>query len=308
MMWRSATCFASVAMLAVCVGCTGGSPSADAFAVSTQQAAPHVAAGEVAEAAVAPEDEDIRRLEAARGLVGPGDMEQGVFVWSEPGFRQKYYGTNFREFEVLDEVLDGAGEWIGKVHARRADFQVICVASARKDVLAMAGFAENGDFVLQRWTLEALDTEGAEAPAEAGRARLIDKRFVVTDIFRGPLAQGVAGLDFDLEQRFLVALVKDGRTTTLYAFDNVAGAVPRVLTDAQRLPALATMTNVQKFDHGKLGRVWRLDNFPLMSRSILLIDAANDGAFDGEPELVERANLEARGMDDYALWNSLHGP
>ena len=237
--------------------------------------------------------------DAAGAEAGLGFMEEGMPIWSNGNFRQTLFATNFRDIRVLDEMKSG-GTWSSLSFTRTANFDVLRVASATRDVFALAGFDEDGDFVLQRWKLQS--NIAVEPPV------LVPKHFVVVEIFRGPLAPEIRALEFDAETRFILALLRDPPISTLYRFENVPGATPTVHSDSTAVPALAVMNYMKKFDHSEVGRLWRLDDNPVYNFRVFLVDFENDGVFDGPPFPITRLAWESTGLDAYDFWDPLMGP
>lgn len=234
----------------------------------------------------------------------------GVFVWIDTDTRQKFELTDFRDLVVIDERLNNATrEWESIRHTSSASFHMMRTASAHDDVFCFAGFAANGDFVLQRWLLfpQEADVAGSSEPL-VNRDGLVPKSFRKTDIFRGTLCEGVVALEFDLEERFMLALTRTGSDYRLYRFENRPGATPNLVLESSSTPELADMRFLQKLQHGVLGRVWMLSSDIGMTSRIVLVDAYNDGAFDGAPLIGGSAYFASIGFDDYTQWDPLLGP
>lgn len=244
---------------------------------------------------------------AESATMGHGLIEPGMPIWRAATLRQTLFATNFREIRILDEVQD-QGEWVGLAHTRTADFDVLRIASAKKDLLALGGFDASGDFVLQRWKLKSvLGLASAQVGGQI-QAGLLHKVFQVSEIYRGPLAPEIRALEFDAEARFILALMGDPAGVTLYSFQNAMGTTPAVISDSSAVPDLAAMNFMKKFDHSQVGRLWRLDDHPVYALRVFLVDFDNDGIFDSAPIPFDRQAWEATGLDEYAFWDSLTGP
>ena len=228
--------------------------------------------------------------------------------WHEPGFVQRYHAADFQFFTVTDSALDPqTGAWNSVSFSQSSSFSFLCVGSARKDVWCLAGLApSSGDFVLERWQLKPKKFQasgGSSLPPG-----LISKRFATTGIYRGPLADSVVAVDFDPEGRFMMALVRNnGGPTILYRFDNQVNASPIVELDSSMIPELSQMTFMNRMQHATLGRVWIMRDSLNEDFSIALVDADNDGFFEGPPLDGHGAFWRTSGLDEYNMWDPLTG-
>jgi len=232
-----------------------------------------------------------------------------------PTYSQRFSVQNFREVVVREESTDSiTGAKAAIEHLGSSSFNIRATASARRDVFAFGGYARNNDFVLEVWELKPPESSasvlGAGGLAQPDSSvNLIPKRFYKTEIFRGPLADFVLGMDMDSEGRFIIALMGAGNDRFLYRFDTGGLQPPQLLFDVSTLPELASMVRIQKFQHAVLGRTWSLtdDDLPY-SVQILLTDSDNDGVFDGSPIVGDQALFQAAGIDAYEHWDSLDEP
>ncbi len=128
------------------------------------------------------------------------------------------------------------------------------------------------------------------------------------EIYRGPLAPEVIDLGFDPEQRFLMALLRDGTDVFLFRFDNAASTTPTLVVDSLSVPEAGAMQTIQRWNHEVLGRVRLLSDGPAYSTRIALVDSDNDGSFDGAPIIGDRTIFVTSGIDRCDLWDDLLGP
>lgn len=236
--------------------------------------------------------------------------DSGVVTWIDGwDFIQRYFCVDFSDLSVRDDQFDPeTGELKTRTHSSSASFDILYVASARLDLFCVAGFAPNGDFVLERWKLKPKVAYPGGPPATDLNGMVI-KAFKKTEIFRGPLASELIDVDFDPEARFMIALVRDpGGDYVLYRFDNAPSTTPVWLYDSVVLPELAAMTFLNRFDHYQLGRVWSMDDDFDYQLRILLIDSDNDGVFEDPPLIGDPTFYEANGLDTPEDWDDLRSP
>ncbi len=239
---------------------------------------------------------------------GSESWSPGCLLWLEDDFAQELHARDFRHVRIVDSVRDPeTDEWVEVERASAtASYRAWKFASGHLDLLGLAGFAPNGDIVIDRWELVGT---GAQPEPETAHlpARLREvKKLVQTTLYRGPLGEGLYELGFDLRARYLLALVAREDGVTLYRFDNVAPSVPQIVLDSEELPELGRMRTLERLRHEKLGYVWRLQDDPFhYTTRILLVDGDDDGVFDGEPLVGDGAWFRARGLTNGDDWDSL---
>lgn len=248
---------------------------------------------------------------AAAGL---GSWSEGVPVWSTSTESQRFVIRGFRDVEVIDRKLNATtGQWSSVTHYGSASFSVRDGASAGEDQLCFAGFAADGDFVLERWSLvpvAATSSTGGPSAQVLNQDGLPLKRMRKTEICRGPVADELRGIEFDAEGRYIMAHVVLQSQHLLYRFDNQENTDPVVVMDAYSLPELPLMTTMVKAHSSTYGRVLLLDDAPGGDYGIrvALVDPDNDGHFDAPPMVGDRAYFMAAGFYDPGAWVSLVGP
>jgi hypothetical protein len=237
----------------------------------------------------------------------------GIPSWADPGFRQVYGQSGSREFRVHDSGADPTSDtWQTLVHRERTSFDIHSVGSATKDVFCLAGFASNADFVLERWELVPATGPDSSAPETSAWPRahgLVHKAFQRTVLHRGPLAKEVVSVEADPEDRFVIAELRaDDGTVALYRFACIEAATPELLWDSTMLPELEQAESLQRFQHALFGRVWFLSNRTNHQWEIALVDADNDGSFDGPPLVGDPAFFDRIGFGVWDEWDPLLGP
>ncbi len=233
---------------------------------------------------------------------------EGVPLWVEDDFAQELHAVNFREVWIVDRARDPAtGEWVEVERARATtSYRAWKFAPAHVDVLGVAGFAPNGDVVIERWDLVPTGAPPGPEAADLPERLRTPKRFDRTTLYRGPLGEGLHGLGFELHGRYLLALVKQADGAQLVRFDSASPAIPRVVLDSATLPELAAMRTLDRFRHRTLGPVWRMQDHPLAyTTRIVLADRDGEGVFDAEPLVGDGAWFDARGLARAEDWDSL---
>lgn len=233
----------------------------------------------------------------------------GVPTWITSTFKQVYTIRDFRDVEVLDRQLNPqTGEWASFTFYGSASFDIVRAASAHQDLFCFAGFAVDGDFVVETWRAVPLTqtVDGATVPVTTSEGLAV-KRFRKQEIYRGRLVDGLVELEFDFEGRFIMALAEDDGVRWLYRFENEPNTQPQVFSGTPVLPELAEMSFMQKFQHTDLGRVWLLWDEPAYDVQIAFLDDDNDGVFDGTPMVGDRQYYESAGFQDPDVWNDLLG-
>lgn len=243
------------------------------------------------------------------------EWTEGVLAWRTPTFEQSYGASNFSFVTFTDRQLNsGTGEWSERTVAGSTAFDIVRIASARRDLFCVAGLTQSGSLVLERWELipvmvtVSLPEGGTATTAALDGNGMVIKRLAKTELYRGPLATEIHGLDYDDDDRFILCLTSHSGLYALYRFESSSFSTPVALLDSGTLPELAQMSFLSKHDHTLLGRVWRLDDNLIFSVRILFIDSDNDGAFDGSPVVGDRAFYATTGLDEYEQWDSLTSP
>jgi len=81
---------------------------------------------------------------------------------------------------------------------------------------------------------------------------------------------------------------------------------PLLLYDSSTIPELNDVQYAQKADHALLGRVFKFGTAFASHRRIMLVDANNDGSFDGPPLVGDDEYFASQGLDRYEDWFSLN--
>ena len=243
--------------------------------------------------------------------------EEGLPVWHEQDFRQTLLmslpgSDQPGEVELLQEAREpGSESWHESSVRADMNFRAWWGESAGRDRLALAGYTPDGELVIERWIVErpgAQVPDVGESPPIGASCAAPPLGFRIVELYRGRPEPRLIDFDYDFEGRFVLALMRDDEASYLYRFEARPGAEPRVLMDSRDLPELAAATSLGALRHAELGRVWILDDgFPYQTR-ILLVDANNDGEFDGDPLIGDEAFFEAAGLARWTDWDALLGP
>ena len=229
-----------------------------------------------------------------------GFWEPGSVVWRDSTHQQDLHMTDFEFVDIVDRYYDPpTGTWIEGVTHGSTSYSILRFGSAGADWFCFAGLAGNGDFVLERWKLKPKG--GMVPPPPYPLLKIIKK----IEVYRGQLADKVAGVGFDPERRFIIALLRDSAGTYLYRFDHQPSATPVLLYDESTLPELASMTTLDRYDHAVVGRVWTMQDNWIYSVQVVLIDSDNDGEFEGPPLIGNRTFFQAAGLNDPTQWDNL---
>lgn len=257
--------------------------------------------------------DSVKRVQAQAGSPRKqalGNWVEGVPSWSTPTFSQRYVVRGLRDVDIMERQYDTqAGQWSEVTHHGDAGFDIFCAASARQDLFCFAGFAGNGDLVLEQWTAEpVVRAAGGETIPVLTTEGMVVKGLRKVEIYRGPVAEELIALEFDAEGRFMLSLVRSGTVFALLRFDNEPSATPVVVSDSLTIPELAVVKRMRKLHHQTYGRVWELQDEVMFSIKVAFLDQDNDGVFDGSPLIGNRAFFAAAGFEDYDSWLSLLGP
>ncbi len=275
---------------------------------------------EVTENTTSPEpsapDGDGTKTQAAEGLAGLGYLGIGMLSWEDASIKQTYTASNYSSVEVFDRIVDPrSGEIETVLHERSAPFTLRDVDSATLDVFCVAGFKANGDFVLERWTLSPTllrfrigDSGLRIQEGPFGKNHL--KVFTRTEIYSGPLGSEYRAMAFDPEERFILVLLGDGTTRSLYRFNNEASTAPILMHTSAQIPELAIIGQMQCGTHVVVGRAWNFMAADMNDPTrLMLIDSDNDGTFDGAPLVGDLNSFYAAGIGPVAGdWDHHDGP
>ena len=246
-------------------------------------------AGPVGEPSVREVDEVLLSAETV-------DREGKIDSWAawQPVFRSDgrrqdiRYGQRFHEGPGAERFLlldaDARGE---VVHGFRASFEILYVATERRDRFFLLGRVERADgsdeFVIERWNARRLPLRGRDEPS--GEA-LPDVAMERTEIYRGTELGALTGVGADPDGRFLLlAAHRPGRVVALSPDGST-----EVLFHESEIAHLASVDMLTPTQHRTLGRVWMLEGG---ARWTLLIDADGDGAFESF-ETLTAAEWDAR--------------
>ena len=261
-------------------------------------------------------DGDGAEVQAAEGMAGLGYLGIGMLSWEDASIKQTYTASNYSSVEVFDRIVDPqSGEIETVLHERSAPFTLRDVDSATLDVFCVAGFRANGDFVLERWTLSPTllrfrigDSGLRIQEGPFGENHL--KAFTRTEIYSGPLGSEYHAMAFDPEERFILVLLGDGTTRSLYRFKNEASTSPVLMHTSAEIPELEVVGQIWCGTHVVVGRAWNLLAEDLADPTrLMLIDSDNDSLFDGPPLVGDRDSFYAAGIGPVpGDWNHHDGP
>ena len=240
----------------------------------------------------------------------------GMLSWEDASIKQTYTASNFSAIQVVDQVYDSqSGQSDTVIHELSVPFTLRDVDSATLDVFCVAGFNADGDFVLERWTLAPL-VQGSRSgffslpPQEGPFGEIISKDFTRTEIYSGPLDPDYYAMAFDPDERFVLVLLGDGTTRSLYRFNNEASTSPTLMHSSTQIPELGVIGQIWCGTHAVVGRAWNFMAEDLADKTrLMLIDSDNDGVFDGPPLVGDLDSFYAAGIGPvFGDWDHHDGP
>jgi hypothetical protein len=229
-----------------------------------------------------------------------GDYPLG---WREPGFKQHFTAINFNSVRVIDSAQDATGAWQSVTHQSSASFSVLHVASGGLDRYAVFGLTLDKKPVVTLWDLVPKQGTVVVQGAIVGAPppQLVPKKFQKRRIYEGAPDQGAVAFEYDPAGRYVVCAIRDpqGEVSLMQIDAQNPSAPPVVLYDSTTIPELNEVQYAQKFDHALLGRVFVFGTAFVAHREIWLVDANNDGTFDGPPLVGDDDFFKSQGLDRY---------
>ncbi len=233
-----------------------------------------------------------------------GDYPLG---WREPGFEQRFTAVNFNSVHVMDSVQDATGAWQSVTHQSSANFSVLHVASGGLDRYAVFGLTRDKKPVVELWNLVAaagsVVVQGGGTPPQ-----LVPKAFQKTRIYEGAPDHKAVAFQYDPAGRYVVCAIRNpqGEVSLMQIDAQNPATPPVVLYDSTEIPELNEVQYAQKIDHALLGRVFVFGTALVARKRIMLVDANNDGTFDGPPLVGDDDFFASKGLDRFEDWISLN--
>ncbi|MCC6408702.1 MAG: hypothetical protein IT453_16180 [Planctomycetes bacterium] len=235
-----------------------------------------------------------------------GDYPLG---WRAPGFKQRFTAVNFNSVLVMDSAQDAGGAWQSVTHQSSANFSVMHVASGALDRFAVFGLTRDKKPVVELWNLVAAAGTVVLHGSSGGTTspQLVPKGFLKTRIYTGAPNQGAVAFEYDPAARYVVCAIRDpqGEVSLLQINAQNPSTPPVVLCNSTTVPELNDVRYALKADHTALGRVIKFGTAFKSHKRIMLVDASNDGVFDGPPLVGDDAYFAAQGLDTFEDWIDL---
>jgi len=252
--------------------------------------------------------EETEAQHSAEALIDP---TEDLIGWKSDSLVQKFTGINFNSLRVTDNYLlpDGTTQFVEYLGSAR--FDVMYVACGGLDHYVLYGPNRAGELVAELWTLEP--TTGY-AVVQGGTAqgavpRIVPKEFHRELILRDFVGSEVRGIELDPQGRFAICALRrpDGSGAVYQILIGTGLQPPNLLYDSSSIPELAKVSSIEKGDHALLGRVYQLSTPLDDDAHILLVDANNDGVFDGSPIVGSYDYLDTLQLFNIEDWDPLTG-
>lgn len=222
-----------------------------------------------------------------------GKWDEGIISVRRADFVQTYTVHGDGDFVVVDESLDvSTGTWTTASYVSNVTFDPFVFSSAGRDYFAIGGIDHStGDTVIERWKL--VSKVGVPGSPHT-------KTFLRMQVYRGNVGQSPVALGVDPDKRFLLYLCDTPTGRQLYQIPMQANAAPVLLYDSIAQPVLSQAWMLNPLEHASLGRIWLVSGMTsdYIGDTMVLVDSANDGAFDPPPIVDSHASLVSSGLLD----------
>lgn len=288
----------------VTVGCTGTDAKRTASAQS------HYAAS----SECMPTDEAVRlALQSDASILSQNKrayMENDEpIAWRASDREQRFTAVNFNSVRVTDSVRNSNGDWQSVAHQGSTNFSLMQITHGGLDRYALSGLTRDGRLVVELWSLVSAQgtvvVQGASGTSTS--PQLVAKTFQKTRIIEGAQGHKPVAIEYDPAGRYVVCAIRDPQgQVSLNRLDPRIPASPlTLLHDSTTIPELNGVQYAQKFDHAQLGRILVFGTAFEAHKRIVLVDADNDGVFDGAPIVGDDAFFEAQGLNRFEDYDSL---
>lgn len=222
-----------------------------------------------------------------------------------PGFTQGIqWIEGEKDLSVLTrEQSPGSGAWTEHESVYSAAFSITAATARGSDEFYVAGFnGRTGNTIVQQWEVSEepgalyarltkaspalLGTPASVASLQQGvnapfrpPAQRNPRPLVRTELYRGPLYDGVSVIAADPEGRFVLLVTKGTETITLLPVE--VSATPVVLYDVADQMLLGNVSDVYPLQHTTEGRLYVIHGGAPQRLRAHLLDPDNDGVFSG---------------------------